>query len=254
MKKSIIAAGAASVALAAMPVVGAFAASTTTTTQVDTLIINITAVCQFGYNDDPGGTPTIDVTDMSHAPGSGTWGNNSSANPGDLDHPDTLSKTMLTGTQTQDLGSTRLGVYCNNENGYKITASGAGALTDTTTTPAVTDNIPVNSNFYDTSGTVPVITTGWSYKVAADPASGVSQRGVVLNGHTDWADNGTDTSGGTTATSPVANQIIAGSPSSAPKTTTNDGDYFKITYGVGIDDTQSAGTYKGSITYTLAQL
>ena len=218
MKKSIIAAGAASVALAAMPVVGVFAADVTT--QTDTLTITIDKVCSFGHQDpetvEEGQDRVIDVTGVAHTDGAGAWTTN------------TLSKTMSNGTTTNDLGSTTLGVYCNNVNGYTITTSGAGALTSSTS-----DTIPVNDNFSASS-------TGWSYKVAA--AAGSNNRGVVAGTHVNWA------------ASANANEVIAQSPSSAPKMTTNQGDFFTVTYGVGINDSLSAGTYTGTITYTLAQV
>ncbi len=238
MKKSIIAAGAASVALAAMPIVGAFAApSTPVMSQTDTLIITIGSACSIGYDSDTSASgSTIEVTGVAHANGDGSWGTDPTATAGTTTHPDTLSATMLNGTYSNNLGTTTLGIYCNNANGYKITTSGAGSLTDAAS--AVSDVIPINGGFSATS-------TGWSYKLAA--GTGANQRGEVKNGHTAWA---TDS----TTTAPMANEIVAGSTSTGTKTTSNDGDFFTITYGAGINDSLAAATYKGSITYTLATL
>ena len=155
------------------------------------------------------------MTGVQHANGAGTWTTN------------TLSKTMSNGTSTDALGTTTLGVYCNNVDGYTITTTGAGALTSSTS-----DTIPVNNAFSAS-------TTGWSFKVSA----GENNRGVVVAAYDD-----------TWATSANANAVIAQSPSNAPKMTSNDGDYFTITYGVGVSDSLSAGTYTGTITYTLAQI
>lgn len=247
MKKSIIAAGAASVALAAMPIVGAFAApSTVVTSQTDTLIVNIGSACSIGYNSDTSSaTPAIDVKGVDHADGTGAWGTNTTtSNPGDADHPDTLSATMLNESSSNAVGTTTLGVYCNNENGYTISAgevsSGAGSDLSSTTVSAV---IPLIANFGNgTSGTA----TGWSFQVAA--GTGTNQRGEVKNGHTAWSGDATAASG------PKFNQVIAGSLGSGTKTTSNDGDFFTITYGVGIDGTTPAATYKGAVKYTLATL
>lgn len=234
MKKIAIAG--ASVALAAMPLVGVFAEDNLT--QTDTLRITISDVCSLGYTSE-GQTPTVDVPTPTHANGDGSWGTEATAN--------TLSKNMITGTNTQNLGKTTLAVYCNNENGYSITASGAGSLTgvsNDTNPVAISDVIPIASDFSASN-------SGWSYMVTARTAvdnDGWTQRGVVKNDHGNWAAASAE------GNTPAANGVIAGSPTSAPKTTYNTGDYFTITYGVGVDQTQSAGTYTGSITYTLAKL
>jgi len=231
MKKLAIVAS--SVALSAMPVVGVFA--TDVTTQVDTLEITIDKVCSLGYMDPATGEhagENINVTGVAHAPGDGAWSEN------------TLSKTMSTGTFTTNLGTTTLGVYCNNENGYTIATTNAGSLAGTTQKTGGTAIADVIE--FDADGTIDANTTGWSYKVAAGTAA--SQRGEVKNSHTGWA-NTTAAEGGA-----QPNGVIAGSKTNAPKTTENAGDFYSITYGVGIDNTQSAGFYTGSITYTLAQL
>lgn len=238
MKKSIIAAGAASVALAAMPIVGAFAA--TVDTQTDTLRITISSACAFGFNSGETPTPTINVPDPSHTDGT------AGAGPGrwnvDGTSADTLSATMINGTSNNDLGKTILSVYCNNTDGYNITTNGDGTTTTTVgaltaATSGNTDEIPVAANFSNS-------VTGWSYKVAA--GTGTGQRGIVKNSHGDWA------------TSANAEGVIAGSNDTAtpavPQTTANTGDQFTITYGVGINDSLSADTYTGSITYSLVQL
>lgn len=229
MKKSIIAAGAASVALAAMPIVGAFAA----TTQTDTLEVTINSVCSFGFTDSE--TPhVIDVAVPSHTNGTAgagpaTWGSGATA--------DKLSATMLNGTANLDFGKTTLNVYCNNTDGYQITTNGTtsapltvGPLT--AATAGNTDNIPVNNALSASS-------TGWSYQVAAVGTT----TGVVDAAHD-----------ATWATAANAADVIVDAPTSGTKTTTNAGDTFTITYGVGIDQTLSADTYSGSITYTLVQL
>lgn len=243
MKKSLIAASASAVALAAMPVVGVFAAPTNplVTSQTDTINITINKVCSFGYDTDTSTTSSdIEVTGVTHTDGDGAWGSSATA--------DTLSKVMINDSFTENLGKTTLGVYCNNENGYTITTTEASSLTDVATTNPVTDVIPISATFY-TAGTPATITSGWSYKVAAGTAN--TQRGEVKNGHTNWA-----VATGTQGTDPIANDVIAGSKSgsSDTKITTNAGDFYTITYGVGIDNTQSAATYGGHIVYTLATL
>ena len=113
MKKSIIATGASAVVLAAMPVVGAFAADVTS--QVDTLDITINATC------------TMDT--VSHAPTSGVWDGN------------TLAKSVVAGALNENIGSTSFKIICNNQTGWNVSAT-ATVLTGKTTTG---QNIPLGN-------------------------------------------------------------------------------------------------------------
>ena len=130
MKKSIIAAGAASVALAAMPVVGAFAASTGGPF-TDTLVVNIDNACTFSR-----GAPAHTDGDVNTGGtvATGSWGTTTAT-------PDTVTGTLAPGEYDSDFGSSAFNVICNNENGWKVTAA-ATALTGTTTT---TENIPLGT-------------------------------------------------------------------------------------------------------------
>ena len=89
MKKALIA-GAASVALAAMPMAGVFAADITLT---DTLNVTVNEVCT--------------MTQSGVATSPATYASN------------TYAKTMTSG-ETATLGTTSLLVKCNNPSGYKI--------------------------------------------------------------------------------------------------------------------------------------
>ena len=123
MKKSIIAAGASAVALAAMPVVGVFAADVTS--QVDTLDITIDATCT--------------MASVSHAPSSGVWTGN------------TLAKTVTAGALNENIGSTSFNIICNNQTGWNVSAT-ATVLTGKTTT---SQNIPL--------GTPEANVAAWNY-------------------------------------------------------------------------------------------
>ena len=70
MKKSIIAGSVASIALAAMPVMGVFATATVTESFVETLNINVDDACEFG-NESNTGT----ATDTVLPNGTTTWDN-----------------------------------------------------------------------------------------------------------------------------------------------------------------------------------
>jgi len=84
MKKSLIAAGAASLAVAAMPVVGVFADNITTMT--DSITVTVESSC------------TFDAASHSH------------------------SKTM-TANKAEDVGTTTMKVTCNDYQGYTVTGT-----------------------------------------------------------------------------------------------------------------------------------
>ena len=94
MKKALIA-GAASVALAAMPVVGVFAADTDITEVTDTLTVTINPTCSF--NAQQGGT----------APNA----------------TNTYSKVMTANGFDASFGVTTLTVSCNNAKGYTVSST-----------------------------------------------------------------------------------------------------------------------------------
>ncbi len=133
MKKSIIATGAAAVALAAMPVLGAFADVT------DTVQITINSACSVG-----GTTATT---------GAGV----------------TLTETMTNGsTKTWDADGTaggKLVVSCNDASGWNIKAVGAS------TGSANTVMVPTNSGTPIATGTATSgATSNWAFKVAGTGA------------------------------------------------------------------------------------
>ena len=102
MKKRVIAAGAASAALAAMPMVGVFA------NQTDTLVVQIQGVCTVDLNSvpaDPG------PADTGHVDGSATWSGQ------------TLTGQMSNGSSTQNFGQTKLKVTCNDNDGFDVSAT-----------------------------------------------------------------------------------------------------------------------------------
>ena len=146
MKKTIIA-GAASVALAAMPVVGVFAADPAAVT--DTLQITVNESCSFDRVDG----------------GSGA----------------TIQKTMTASGVDDNFGSNSFKAQCNNAKGYtvtgsftSITATGATAITYGTTTPDAS-HLGIWTA-YKSTATAGNIENGASIlnTSAADPAAGTS--------------------------------------------------------------------------------
>ena len=135
MKKSIVAAGVSAVALAAMPAVGVFA---DTTSQVDTLSVQLQTTC------------TIDSA--THAPGTASQATSWSGN--------TLTATAVAGAAYNNIGTTTFKVICNNAKGWNITTDGASvSLVGQTTTD---ESIP--------NGTVTANTDAWSFTPSQDGA------------------------------------------------------------------------------------
>ena len=216
MKKSIIATGAASLALAAMPVVGVFAAPTPAGTVTDTLNVNIPAGC--------------------------TIVNNTGALPTDGSNPALTNEytvTMQNGELREGIGAAAdattagttdnsIDVSCNTgagagaEAAWKLTAVGAGTAGHTTElyNASATDQIVTGEA---TSGA----TSNWAFKVAKGTAA------TYATGYSDAYK----------AVPATEADIVTGSGSME--------NAFTMTYRVYIDQTQDTGTYTGAVKYTL---
>ena len=140
MKKSMIAAGAASLALAAMPVLGAFAID-----QTDTLIVRITDSCALTRVNGAG----------AHTNGTGAnagaWGTSGTASAGDEGHADTLTGVVANGGTANDFGKSHFHVVCNNLSGWRVTAEAT----------ALTAGTPANGSIG--LGTTGGASSAWSY-------------------------------------------------------------------------------------------
>ena len=153
MKKSIIAAGAASVALAAMAVLGAFAA-TSSATVTDNLSVTLDTTCSL--------TETGAVQGTSGQTGVTTGPTVSSATTAGA----TYSITMSTG-KVAELGTSTLHIVCNDTtNGYDVTGTFAdlklGGSSSATGVNAIpyTDSVVTDGtsgwNVFLGSGTTPL--------------------------------------------------------------------------------------------------
>lgn len=247
MKKLAIAG--ASVALAAMPVVGVFAAPTLTHT--DTLRLTLSQVCTLGTVTAGAANDGTDST--THTAGSpvGTWGageGEGATTAGNVNHRDTLSATVAAGNTYANLGSTTLTVRCNDNSGFEIKAQ-SGTNNSSVATLVGTAS---NTNLIlagDGTG------TGTGTSGAFNPAADASYWNFKL---------GNQTAGVTIASSTeTGNEFDYSQPSVVPINDTtvvastaaagnlNDGQSVTVTYGAGINNTQAADTYVGSVTYTL---
>lgn len=134
MKKSLIATGAASLALAAMPVVGAFAAGTVT----DTVILTIQGSCSVG----------------------GAAG--SSSNTGKtIEEPNAVNNHLYTYDATAASGGT-LKVSCNASNGWNVKAVGAGTGSSVTNMDATGSGTEIATGTTFSGGT-----SAWGFKLAS---------------------------------------------------------------------------------------
>lgn len=119
MKKSLTI-GAASLALAAMPVVGAFAVPDPSgTTITDTLEVTVSAACSFLRYGEQG---TASQTDVTTDP---SWSGPTTSATADNDTVGSVHKysaTLLPGADVE-LGTSHFTAYCNVPNGFTVTVA-----------------------------------------------------------------------------------------------------------------------------------
>ena len=217
MKKSLIATGAASLALAAMPVVGVFATATPAGDITDTLNVNIPAGC------------TI-VNNNSTTGGDGTAPHLTNAYSVEMHNGQFKDNIGGSANDDGDVPGTSdnvISVSCNSssntggETGWKLTAVGAGTDGHKTElyNASATDQIVTGEA---TSGD----TSNWAFKVS-------KSAGAYATGYSDAYK----------AVPATEADIVTGSGSAA--------NAFTITYQVYVDQTQDSGTYTGAVKYTL---
>lgn len=217
MKKALIA-GAASLTLAAMPVVGVFATDGTVghgETLTDNFSFNINHECTFSRvlgsvteqdQDGDGGHPT-------GATGGVNW------NPTNTT-ADAIAITGVAGN-AYSLGSSTFNVKCNGTNGYQV----AAVITDLHT--SVADD---------------TITTGSTAITAGEFSGNASSWTVAKTGATPTYYLSTNNEGDA--------NIVA----SSQIPTVNAGQVFTMEYAVALADGHPAGAYQGSVQYTLTDL
>ncbi len=213
MKKSIIASGAASLALAAMPVVGVFADVSNSMT--DNIEVTVPASCSITNAATNPNAPSSNITN---------------------EYTKRVSNGQYVTIGSDDAASgsyNTMGITCNTQEGtdagWRLTAIGAG------TTGHIAELYSAALGEGIASAATPVTTAGgstsdWSFKVsqtgnAATPADGFSF--------------------GTFTQVPSTEKNLAtgtGSTQSAA---------FSMGYGVYVSGTQKAGTYEGAVKYTL---
>lgn len=204
MKKLAIAG--ASVALAAMLVVGVFAAEGDITGVTDTTTLTVAATCTFNTGD----------------PESPSSASNQS-----------YSDTVLNGhTASLTNGSAhKFTVFCNDKDGWKVTAGVPADLAGTSGSSHVIDFVDAALDTSGTEGQWNAIVSGAGAATAAELAT----------------DSGLTTVGGTYYIKPAGGII-------AQEGASTDGSTFTVTYGAYVGTKTAADTYSGTIGYTLAAL
>lgn len=148
MKKSIIAAGAASVALAAMPIVGAMAVNFT-----DVIKTTVGETCTFSRG-------TVASPTTTH--GTGTWTTDTADPTKDI----LTAATISLDTETT-IGTSNFKVVCNDPAGYQVTVG-----TNPLELPA---HANTNSWNYNAGGAAPSpISASYWYLTSSDPAADLS--------------------------------------------------------------------------------
>lgn len=236
-KKLIAGAGVvASFAIALAPL-ATFATPATVTSDehTDQLDITVLPTCSFGS-----AAAEIDGFDHNEATeadgtsqGTASWSSADTSNKGrildkatgtlaDADKgTDTATYSIAGGTKEDAFATTTFTVVCNNAEGWtvKATANALALAGDSATTIPASASYGINASGYainkvEKTGTVSTFTV---------PT-------------------------GTTITAPNETVIAQNTAASA-----EDGDIFTVTYGIGVKASQKAGTYSGTVVYSLYQ-
>lgn len=219
MKKSIIAAGAASVALAAMPIMGAFAVDYVGTPMTDTLQMTITDACTLSRASasHPAGASAPSGAAWATEGGTGDYTSvNGTTNGGAKALHDIFSASVIAGVDYADIAESTFAVTCNQASGFKVSVTTTPFYT-TGATPAATSWV-YNAAGKATSG------SSWSLSSSAKPSTAIASGDAV------WEAAADSTPGAATSGS------------------------FTITYDVYPASNQESGTFAADAIYVLADL
>ena len=137
----------------------------------------------------------------------------------------TVQKNIANGTKEEELQGSKFSVTCNDGTGWHITAVGAGTEGHTTDLLSGTYTIPTISG-----SEIGTDESGWGFKL-----TGTTSPSDVVETYQSFA--------------AVPNSATTVAKGTAPV----DSHAISVTYGVGVDAEQQAGTYNGKVTYQLSQ-
>jgi len=216
--------------------------------QTDQLRVFIPETCSFGYEAkhiaagthiNGAETPSGETGYTSYGAGAGIWTqadvNGGVTTSGEepnvtTEYTETLQGVMAISTKADNFGKTRLNIFCNDADGYTISAVG----TNLTAATAANGTI-------DLSSTVAVENSAWGFTVAA--TDGFTNAGELKSA---------PASGSYYA--PTSATTIVGAKDSGTHTTPETGDSWTIQYAVSVDAAQASDVYAGHVTYTLASI
>ena len=215
MKKSIIAAGAVSAVVAAMPIVGVFAATSTVTDEIEITIAKECAI-------------TSSTTNAAQGIGDGTTTNNKYAETMQNGEVKTLDGSNASGAGAED-DQNIINVVCNDSatsgtaTSWKLSAVGGDGTTASTVLDAAGSGTDIA-----TSTTFSGATSAWAMRV-------VGGTGVTIQ-------NGFDSEGF---------HVVPGAVTTVSQGNGSATGAFTMSYKVYVSETQAADTYTGHVTYTL---
>ena len=226
MKKSIIAAGAASVALAALPMAGVFAETTSFTDQA---VVKVERGCTFVVTDNT--TPTPNVIGLT--------------NPRVFQKTVTLGEFVILGgtggNETTGAASAQnIAVSCSadaeNEESWSISAKGGHFVDEAFTSSTVMTGASGGTSI-GTAGGAPTTgaTSSWAFRVD-----------TTANSNYKAADTWYAVPAAGTGTEGADVVVASGTPSATGTVS------FAPSYRVYVGTNQEADTYTGYVTYTLS--
>lgn len=212
MKKKLIAAGAASAVLAAMPVLGVFAEADISTV-TDNINLTLLSTCAISRTGAAASAVEGKSSELSWTENTGTYA------------------ITLVGGKSATIGTSTFSVTCNDTTaGHYLAAQFTGLNGGTGITGA--------HIAYDGSAAVADDTSSWNATATVNSTLGVSA-GLITATETESNPH-----------SYVYNAALYGSSASTNKTAVS-GQTFDITYAVGTANDQPSGSYTGSAVYTL---
>lgn len=226
MSKKLIA-GAGVVASLAVALAPLATFADNVTSHVDTLRLNIQEVCTLGTvtaGVSDSGTDATTHTGSTWTPGtaSGTTGKT-----------DVYAADVAPGQTYAAFATSVFTVKCNNAGGYQLKAAGPASGNLTTGTYNIPTGTGANADLTADDNSY------WNFAFAvsnAYDASGNAKGQEIASGYNSAA-----------AVPTSATTVVTGHGAMSVK----DGETITVTYNAGIDAFQEAGTYEGSITYTL---
>ncbi len=153
--------------------------------------------------------------------------------------------SIVNGTRQDEIGDTKLEVFCNDPSGFAIYAAGYSnntyrdtdlIYTDNTTNPATVYTIPTGNALYNLSGG-----SSWGIKITVDENTNYPPQ--IASPYNNYS----GTNEGYYAVPDEYTKIASLNGTTAPA----DGSAIHTTYAAFIEPTQAAGTYDGQVRFIL---